>query len=122
MHEFSIVETMLTQVRAVADEHGMTGISRVEVEAGELRQVIPDILTFAFAQCVAGTDLDGAELIVTECQARARCRNCGRTYRPQLNDFRCPGCAVANAEILEGDHIILKSITAREHAPQDSMS
>ena len=112
MHEFAIVESLLGQVRATMRENGLVGVSLVEVEAGELRQVIPDVLQFAFSQSVADTELEGARLKISVSEARAECRGCGQTFRPQLNDFRCPQCGVADAHVIQGEHIILTSLTA----------
>ncbi|MCA9392975.1 MAG: hydrogenase maturation nickel metallochaperone HypA [Candidatus Omnitrophica bacterium] len=119
MHEFSIIDSMLLQIQDLIDTHQLAGVSEIAIEAGELRQVIPEILEFAFVQSIQGTGLEGARLCISQCEAQARCRTCGQTYRPAVADFTCPACRVANADILTGDQIILISITARETAPQD---
>ncbi len=120
MHEFSIVESLVAQVADLAKENRMDGVAAVEVEAGELRQIIPEIMEFAFAQSTAGTPLEAAILTVRSVEAKALCRDCGQSYRPEIQDFACPACGRAMAEILQGDQIILKSITARKSASQEA--
>lgn len=122
MHEFSIIDSLLIQLRELIAEHGLREISAVEIEAGELRQVIPEIMEFAFAQSVRGTELEGARITIIPIEARARCRRCDHTFRPALTDFSCPQCQVAAAEVLAGDQIILKNITAPKEARQDMPS
>ncbi|MCA9402180.1 MAG: hydrogenase maturation nickel metallochaperone HypA [Candidatus Omnitrophica bacterium] len=119
MHEFSIIDSMLLQIYDLIDTHRLAGVSEIEIEAGELRQVIPEIMEFAFTQSIQGTCLEGARLKINQCEAQARCRSCAETYRPAVADFTCPACRVADADILTGDQIILLSITARQTAPQD---
>ena len=41
---------------------------------------------------------------------RARCRVCGHEYEPNIDDFLCPKCSQANAELLVGQDIVLQTV------------
>ena len=122
MHEFSIVDSLVGQIRSTMRENGLVNISLVEIEAGELRQVIPEVMHFAFEQSIAGTELEGARLTITVREASADCRSCGITFHPKINDFRCPQCGVADADVTQGEHILLTSLTAHEDALKEPSS
>lgn len=112
MHEAAIAMNVLEESLAVATAHGAGRISRIELELGALEQVVPDALRTAFHACAEGSAAEGAELVLEETGARARCRPCGIEFEPRLDepDFTCPQCHRADIEILEGEHIILTSV------------
>jgi len=114
MHEFSIAESLVEQICEIAGEQGLPVIDRVELEVGELRQVIPDILQLAFRETAADPPVAAAELVIEEIEARAQCRRCASDFRPPTWDYSCPACGIADAQILTGDALILKSIEANE--------
>ena len=114
MHEFSIADSLVEQIRDIAAEHGLPAIDRVELEVGELRQVIPDILHLAFRETARGTPAEAAELAIEEIEARALCQRCQNEFRPTTWDYSCPACGVADAQMLAGDALVLKSIEANQ--------
>ena len=114
MHEFSIADSLMEQLRELAVEHGLPSIDRVELEVGELRQVIPEILQLAFSETVQGSMAEGAELVIEEIEASAQCRRCEQVFRPTTWDHSCPVCGVADAQILTGDSLVLKSIESNQ--------
>jgi hydrogenase nickel incorporation protein HypA/HybF len=114
MHEMSIAAGLIDQVLAAAAEHGLARVERVEVQAGQMRQVVPEALQMAWEAVSAGTVADGAELALTEVPAELRCRGCGREFRRRREEFLCPDCGRADVEILAGDEILLTSISAEK--------
>ncbi len=114
MHEFSIADSLVEQLRDIAAEQGLPAIDRVELEVGEIRQVIPDILQLAFRETARGTPAEAAELVIEEIEARAQCRRCQTTFRPTTWDYSCSACGIADAQMLAGNTLILKSIEANQ--------
>ena len=114
MHEFSIADSLVEQLGEIAAGNDLSAIDRVELEVGELRQVIPHILQLAFRETARGTPAEAAELVLDEVEARAQCRRCHRVFRPGPWDYSCPACDVADVEVLEGNALVLKSIAANE--------
>lgn len=111
MHEFGIVSALFDEIERQAAAAGMAKVSRVEVAVGHLRQVVPEVLRTAWTSVTRQTFAEGAALDIEPIAASARCRHCGVTYEPDLHDFRCAGCGRADAEILAGDEILLKSVS-----------
>lgn len=114
MHEFSIADSLVEQIRDIAAEQGLPAIDRVELEVGEIRQVVPDIMQLAFRETARGTPAEAAELVIEEIEARAECRRCQTNFRPTTWDYSCPDCGVADAQMLAGNSLILKSIEASQ--------
>jgi hydrogenase nickel incorporation protein HypA/HybF len=117
MHEMSIADGVL---RAVLDATGPCGgrrVERVELAIGEMRLVVPEALVMAWQVVSEGTIAAGAELAVVETPMEARCRRCGRQFAPRIDNYLCPGCGLADVDILAGDDIILKSVVCDVKQP-----
>lgn len=113
MHELSIAMHLVEQVVEVAQLNHMPRVDEVELETGILRQIIPELMQTAFKEATQETLADGAVLKITEKQAKARCQRCGLEFEPEIDDFLCPKCRVADVEILSGNDIILKSVSCQ---------
>ncbi len=112
MHEFSIAEELLKATLEVAESHDRRAVERVRVHIGRLRQVVPDALTFAFDALTKGTLAEGAALVWEEVPTRVRCRQCETVFQPEEDWFwSCPSCGAAGGEVLEGEELILESVT-----------
>lgn len=110
MHEFSIATSLMDQIEQLARENNATKVKFVELETGSIRQVIPEIMETAWQSVIADTIAQGSQLQITEIPAKAKCRKCGLEFKPQIDNYLCPSCVLADVEILEGDEIILKSV------------
>lgn len=110
MHEISIAVELVDQIIEIAVCNNMVCIEKVEIETGVLREIIPDIMQTAFESISEDTILKGAELKITQIKTEAKCRQCNEIFQPKTNDFRCPSCGKADATILKGNEIILKSV------------
>lgn len=110
MHEMAIALALVEQLQRVAAEQRAVRIVRVELECGVMQQVVPEALRLAFAACSADTCAAGAELVVREEPLAAVCRACGQRYRPALDDYTCPGCRSAEAELVAGRDILLRAV------------
>ena len=64
MHEFSIMEKLFKIILQEAKNNDLQQISKVYLQIGELRQIMPDFLQFAFAQIAKNTVAAGAELLI----------------------------------------------------------
>ncbi|HND53648.1 MAG TPA: hydrogenase maturation nickel metallochaperone HypA, partial [Pirellulaceae bacterium] len=62
MHEASLVEQLLDQVRKVASEHGGGRVTRIELVVGELSGVEPDLVRCAFDRLAPDAGLADAQL------------------------------------------------------------
>ena len=115
MHEMSIATELIDQILAAAASHGLQKVEEVVVETGALRQIVPDVMQAAFEAVSKGTIAEGAELTIVEVPARARCRKCGQEFEPQPDNFLCPLCLVADMQVVQGEDIILKSVSGPDN-------
>jgi len=110
MHEMSIAVELIARLEELAVEHELSRINAFTVRAGVLRGIVPEALDLAFAEAAGGTVADGAKLTLQIAPAKARCRACGKRFRPTVDSFLCPKCSRADVEIIEGNEILLLSL------------
>src|SRR4051812_4050870 len=83
------------------------GDRRVEVvhlQIGQLRQVVPDALTFCWSMLTENTDLDGSTLDVDRVPAVLICHACGtRNGLPDPPVFACATCAGLDVAVEAGE-------------------
>ena len=111
MHEMSIAVELVRQLETLAVERDIERIESVDVTAGVLRQIVPDALQTAFTVIVEGTCAEGAKLNLEIVPARVRCRRCEREFALQGDAYFCEQCGQADVEIVEGNDILLTSVT-----------
>ena len=100
----------MEQLLRIADEQHAERIVDVEVCCGVMQQVVPEAMQMAFEALSEGTPAAGATLKITEEAMVANCRGCGASFAPQIDDFTCPRCGVADAELVAGRDIVLRTI------------
>lgn len=120
MHELSIAATVVESAEGVARELGADRVECVTLRVGELAGVVADALRFSFGLVAEGTPLDGAELVIEEVPARARCGGdggCGGEFPvgspPAL---WCPRCERPAVELLAGRELELAEVRVAESA------
>jgi hydrogenase nickel incorporation protein HypA/HybF len=102
VHELALAEAIV----AIAKRHARgRGVTRVEVEVGQLRQVVPDALVFSFELVAQGTPLDGAELALEEIPVRFECRGCGAAGDANGFPFVCQTCGSLDVEVVDGEQL-----------------
>lgn len=112
MHELALCRSIADIVRRTAAERRVV---RVHLQIGELRQVVPDTLVHCWSMTSAGTDLDGAELVVDRVPVRLRCPDCGHvsTMR-EFPDFGCESCDGGSCEVESGEEFLVTSLDVAE--------
>lgn len=110
MHEVSLANSILESVLEVARTHGAERIEQVKLEIGSLRQVVPDMLQFAFTAVSQGTPAEGAELQWADVPAELLCRACETRFHPEDTDWSCPYCGAGGGHLVQGDELIIRSV------------
>lgn len=110
MHELSIAIQLVEQIVEVAETNKFPRVDEVELETGVLRQVIPEVMQTAFKEATSGSIAREAILTITEIAAKARCNQCTMEFKPEIDNFLCPKCQIADVDVFEGNIIILKSV------------
>jgi hydrogenase nickel incorporation protein HypA/HybF len=114
MHEVSLVESIVTALEKMMKEEKWKKITEVRLRVGLLRQVNPDILSFAFETVTKGTPLEGASLIVTDVPLEYRCRDCGQVWGEE--NGLCPACGSGSRETLAGMELEIESLEVEENS------
>ena len=105
MHEISLAKNIIEIIVEEMPGYGMTRVESIKLAVGEMRQVVPDTLRFAFHILSKDTPLEGASLTMESIPVRARCRACEEDFC--MADWApiCPGCGEANVEITSGKEL-----------------
>jgi hydrogenase nickel incorporation protein HypA/HybF len=103
MHEFSMVNEILRIAEEKALAAGMTRITTIEVEVGELTALVPELMEFAFDQLKEGRLLKDAKLSIKVIPLLVRCRQCSAEFHPPDSLVAiCPACACREVDVLSG--------------------
>ena len=107
MHELSIADSV---VQIVSRHARGRRVERVELSIGHLRQVVPSALEFAFELLVAGTCIEGAELVVRHVPAAGSCRVCGAQSAISEFPLQCSLCGSLDIELTAGEELLVEAL------------
>jgi len=112
MHEFSLAEGLIKAVREEMVRHQpLPGkLQRIRVVVGEMRQVVPETLRFAYQTLARGTEAEGSELVIEPKPTAAECRDCSWTGPIENHLFICKQCESTNITIISGKELFLSSM------------
>jgi hydrogenase nickel incorporation protein HypA/HybF len=113
MHELSLCQAIADTVVRYADGQR---VSRVDVQIGHFRQVVPDSLQFAWSILTEKTELAGCELVVEQVPVVIKCRACGEQTTLDLPILLCAACTSTDVALLSGDEFVIASITRLKEA------
>ena len=110
MHELSVCQALIEQVRDLARRHGADTVKTVNVRIGPLSGVEPELLAQAFPLASAGTVAATAQLLVERLPIRVRCETCGAETAAEMNQLVCGACGDWHTRLLSGDEMLLASV------------
>lgn len=113
MHELAVCESLLSQVRALAEQRGAESVGAVTVRIGPLSGVEPDLLSHAFTIARAGRYTEQARLEIETVAIELRCRDCGGQSGALPNRMLCSHCSSWRVDVVCGDEMILASVELR---------
>lgn len=111
MHELALARSVVAIARRHAEGRRVYAVA---LRVGRLRQVVPSALDFAFTAVTAGTELDGARLVIEDVPVTIACRACGQ--RTELDDFplRCARCGDADVAVVAGEELTVTSLEVED--------
>ena len=121
MHEMSIAQSIADIVLSTASRHDAARVLGVKIQAGRMRGIVPEQLSFCFTFMVRGTIAEGAELVVEEVPIRTRCRRCQRVFEVEDLRFLCPGCGSGDLETLSGMELMVRDIEISDERSASDM-
>lgn len=120
MHEMSLLTSILAIVRDEMRSHELTRLISVKVCYGELAQVVPDAMSFAFEALTMSTDLDGAVLELERIPLKLACGACKAPFAPEGSQAKfagimaaCPVCGgIGGHTVLAGKELYVAQMEA----------
>jgi len=107
MHELSIAQAIVDiAVRNAGDSR----VTRVYVQVGRLRQVVPAALEFSFELCAQGTAAQGAALELEVTTIGVSCRSCGAQSQPAEFPLACSACGGLSVDVVQGEELQVESL------------
>ncbi|MDI9370566.1 MAG: hydrogenase maturation nickel metallochaperone HypA [Synergistaceae bacterium] len=108
MHELSLAEAIVSALLKMYEDEGWSGVKRVRLRIGALRQVFPDMLEFAFGTLVKDTPFSDASLEIEEVPLTNRCGECGEPWAEDCAS--CPSCGSLKRETVTGMELEIHSV------------
>lgn len=108
MHEYSIIQSLVDSVEAVAAQNGGAAVHHLYVQIGELAGVDCDLLQTAYETFRFGTVCADAPITIERIGARWECPSCRAAFSRGAI-LRCPDCNTP-ARLAAGDEIVLRRI------------
>ena len=111
MHELGIVFYIIKDVKAAAAEHGVSRVSAVVMDIGEVSTIVPDYLQDCWHWACDKEDLmRGCTLKVNTIPAVTHCDCCGRDYPTVAHGKTCPHCGSDRTWLLRGNEVEIRQI------------
>ena len=107
MHELSLCTSVAEIVtRHAAGRH----VVAVHLQVGQLRQVVPETLTFCWTIATRQTPLADATLDIDHIPAQIECRTCQAHHVLDTPLLRCPTCTGHDLHLVTGQELHVTSI------------
>lgn len=110
MHELSLCEDLLDQVKAIAEAHHAEKVVSITVRIGPLSGVEPLLLESAFSIGCVGTVAEQAELVLENQPIKVVCNECAIESEATANNLVCRSCGGYDTRLLSGDELILARV------------
>ncbi len=110
MHEYSIVQALLTQCEEHAKANDATKITKVVTKIGKLSGVEPHLLETAFETFKENSICDGAEFIMQLQDLKLYCNNCKKESEQSEVRYQCLHCDSTDVSVLDGEDMFLMTL------------
>ena len=98
-------------IQEVAEQNGVSHVSKVVMNIGEVSTVVPEYLTDCWRWAADKEELlKGCELEVIVTDAVTVCNTCGKEYPTVEHGKNCPFCGSADTVLLRGNEVEIKEI------------
>ena len=110
MHELSICQALIDQVKNIALEHNAPCVTSIVIGIGPLSGVEAHLLKNAYPVASAGSVAEHAELIIEQRPIRIKCNQCGSESDALANKMVCKHCGNWQTTLISGDELMLISV------------
>jgi hydrogenase nickel incorporation protein HypA/HybF len=107
-----ITQEVLAAVIDASKAAGATRVNVVRLTVGELTEVVPDALQFAWECLTPGTFVEGATLEISHTPGRSVCMVCGTEFEHDRFDRRCTSeeCGSFSTQEISGHELKIDDI------------
>ncbi len=110
MHEYSIVQALLTQCEDIAAQNEAESVTKIVVKIGKMSGVEPCLLETAFNTFKEKTVCDGAEFVMNVQPLVIECKRCGVQTTLDEIYYKCPACESLDVKVVDGEEMLLLSL------------
>lgn len=110
MHEYSIVQALLTQCEELARENEAEKVTKIVTKIGKMSGVEPHLLEIAFNTFKEKTVCDGAEFVMDIQPLVIECGDCAKVTTLEEIYYKCPECESLNVRVIDGEEMYLMSL------------
>jgi hydrogenase nickel incorporation protein HypA/HybF len=110
MHEIRLATDLARIVTETAARENLSKVTRINLQFGEMIQVVPDIFRFAFSEAVKGTTAEDAEIALEIVPVILCCNICHKEFVIDDLNFQCAYCQSVDLEIIHGKEMFVKSL------------
>jgi len=108
MHELSLCRSI---EKIVHNASGSKKVAVVELDIGELRQVVPSTLQYCWTMVTDGTPLASSRLAINRIPAVIVCEDCGaETTLAGVPILRCSSCGSTSVRVTSGEEFIVTAL------------
>jgi len=111
MHEFSLAQGLVNQLKALAHDHKAGKIIKIRLQVGSMSGIVVDSFEFGF-EVLAQEEplLKEAVLEIVHSKPHAACLKCGLTMDFLPENLCCDNCGSASIRRKGGDELILSQV------------
>lgn len=111
MHEYSIVDSLISIAIKECKKIGFSRIDNVRILVGKASGVMPEALLFAFDALKRETIAEKATLFIEEIPFSGFCETCKSNFISEDTlIFACPSCQGSSLKITSGRELDIKEI------------
>lgn len=110
MHEMSIAQSLIEIIEEEMQKYDARILRSVRLNIGQMSAIVPNALSFCFEVITAGTELEGARLIMDIIPLKGYCHACEGEFEIKDYTFICPACGSTKIETIEGQNLSIVEI------------
>ena len=112
MHEMALAEEVLQIVQEAARREGVSRVSALWLEVGQLSSVEPEAMRFCFDAVARGSIAADARLEILVAPGRAWCNACATSIALTALGEACPHCGGYDLRITDGEQMRVREMEA----------
>lgn len=110
MHEYSIVQALLTQCEEIAEQNEAEAVTKIIVKIGKMSGVEPHLLEMAFNTFKEKTVCDGADFVMNVQPLTIECKECAAVSELEEIYYKCPQCESLEVKVIDGEEMYLMTL------------